>query len=381
MTESLQEWISRARFGPIPHRIAALQALAGQTDREALRILAESTFDPDRRISEAAQEALYLSAVAYTKYLTPSFHILPWHPNVLDDRQFRTVYDEVVRRTEGFRRVSPDELADLLRQYPKAVLVLQQIVGYTEQELAFAINLIGIDAEGQPIKVTKSVIERMQRGQLTRKARRIVPLLARIFFEIVTRQRFDIPEELDPTVYRSRMDKPDTGDGWASVQQIAEKGLSYADLLYQRYVGGSFRQVMDRGAGLKRDLVEKAVERFLQAKRISHYKEQPGDVLGEIQPAPDFLIPDKADPRVVIECSLAADGGTAYKKADRIAGMAVVTQRLGITLIAVIDDKGYLRIRDALQKVIASTRGLTFTLSNLEEIAELPEMKPFIGIS
>ena len=63
-----------------------------------------------------------------------------------------------------------------------------------------------------------------------------------------------------PGQFKSKQDKPDTADGWASVQAYASAGVPYSVFLHQRHYGGPFRQVMDAGSELRGNLIEDVVE-------------------------------------------------------------------------------------------------------------------------
>ena len=93
-----------------------------------------------------------------------------------------------------------------------------------------------------------------------------------------------------------------------------------------------------------------------------------------VSPGPDFVVPDEA-PTLVIEAKVGEDGGTVRDKAARIRTLAQAAGDRGLTACALIDGKGWSERTTALLDVILATQGRTYTLSTLEHLLELPEIK------
>ncbi len=176
-----------------------------------------------------------------------------------------------------------------------------------------------------------------------------------------------------------RHDKFDTRHGWTNVCQCATNRVPYSTLLYERYLGRPFAHVVDALSERKADLIELPVQSLLVKHGIPHYRSKTIEKIPGFEQAPDFLIPDRDTPRIVIEAKLAEDGGTARDKASRIERLSRTTDSQGIALIAVIDGKGFFRINDVLAPILKVTRGLTFTLSTLDAMVQLPAFRPFIN--
>jgi hypothetical protein len=123
---------------------------------------------------------------------------------------------------------------------------------------------------------------------------------------------------------------------------------------------------------MKADLLEIPIETLFKQHRIPHYRSKSIDKIPGFEQAPDFLVPDCDRPQIVIEAKLAEDGGTARDKASQIERLSKTTGRDNLTLIAVVDGKGFFRINDVLAPILRLTRGLTFTLSTLNEMVDLP---------
>ena len=69
-----------------------------------------------------------------------------------------------------------------------------------------------------------------------------------------------------PSGLRSKQHKPDTQDGWASVQAYASAGVPFQVFLHQRHYGGAFRQVLDATSTLRGDLIEDAPARIERSR-------------------------------------------------------------------------------------------------------------------
>lgn len=155
---------------------------------------------------------------------------------------------------------------------------------------------------------------------------------------------------------------------------MAATGVDYWVLLYQRYVGGFFRQAMDTSSSTKADILEGALERLFVNSRIAYYRTRAREKLPRWEQAPDFLLPDRDQPRVVIEAKLAEDGGTARDKAARIERLCREAFGKGVLPLAVIDGKGFYRINDVTAPILRNTRGETYTLRTLDRILEIPQI-------
>ena len=161
----------------------------------------------------------------------------------------------------------------------------------------------------------------------------------------------------------------------------AAGGVPYSALLYQRYVGGVWRQIQDAYSEVKGDkLLEQPIADLLDANGISYYRSDAGATGATvtvqefgISPGPDFLLP-KESPTVLIESKVAEDGGTARDKAARIKNAAEAAKARGLLPCAVIDGKGWSERPQALFDIVTATDGRTYSLSTLEHLLEIPEI-------
>jgi hypothetical protein len=67
---------------------------------------------------------------------------------------------------------------------------------------------------------------------------------------------------------RSKINKPDTINGWNTVRKYASENVPFPMFLHQRHYGGAFRQLLDATSGKRGNLLEEAVEALFSTKRI-----------------------------------------------------------------------------------------------------------------
>lgn len=101
-----------------------------------------------------------------------------------------------------------------------------------------------------------------------------------------------------------RLNKPDTAAGIDSVRAFADLGAPYSVLLYERFLGRPFAGHRDSISELVGNIVENAIEDVLSSSGISFRKTKRAERLPGFDQAPDFVIPNEINPRVVIEAKL-----------------------------------------------------------------------------
>jgi hypothetical protein len=185
---------------------------------------------------------------------------------------------------------------------------------------------------------------------------------------------------------RSKIEKPDTADGWATVRKYANESVPLPVFLHQRHYGGAFRQLLDATSGKRGDLLEDAVESLLTENEIlflrtgsTNQAAIAADFGLTVKPAPDFVVYDKHKAlRAILECKQANDGGTARDKAARFAALRSEAVRLGgVPLFAVLAGLGWQRTADTLGPVVRDTDGRVFTIRTLEAMMTV---EPFGGL-
>lgn len=277
----------------------------------------------------------------------------------------------VAKLTKGFTRVDPRALADILAAFPRAILVFRLIASLSLDEISTLLHT------SHGIALSKDVMRDFELGREVGKSQaakwaQASRALALLFSQSIGGNLLQLPDTVDKQYFKERKDKPDTRRGWRSVAETASHGVDYWLLLYQRYVGGFFRQAMDASSSIKGDILEEAIVGLLQSNRIPFHRTRPRERIEGWKQAPDFLLPSRKGPAVVIEAKLAEDGGTARDKAARIERLCREALAKRVFPIAVIDGKGFYRINDVTAPILRNTRGETYTLKTLARLIEIP---------
>lgn len=320
-------------------------------------------------------QAVYaaLADVYYADQVAPHFHMVPWPEKYTDRLAFKVAYDQAAAYTSGFTRVGPDDLADCIKEFPRTVRIFRLMVGYTPQELASTTSVL----EG--VALGKGTLEGFEAGKqvTTRNARAAEALGYQLAALISGTGGFEVSDEIKAKGFRTKLDKPDTDEHWDSVRDFHDRGVPYSELLYQRFYGGSFRQLQDAGGSKKGNLLEDAVEELFIGAEVPHVRTTSAETIREaredygvtVQPAPDFVIHDGSVAKGLLECKSAGDGGTARDKAARFRSLRTEAQRLGgIPVLAVLDGLGWRRLNDALGPVVRDCDGRVFTGSTLSDL-------------
>ncbi len=89
-------------------------------------------------------------------------------------------------------------------------------------------------------------------------------------------------------------------------------------LLYERFLVEPFAGHRDSVSELVGDGLESAIEEVLSRAGISFRKTRRAERIAGFDQAPDFIIPDEFNLKVIIEAKLTEDDGTARDKVTRI---------------------------------------------------------------
>jgi hypothetical protein len=358
--------------------IAAAGAAPLQTTRQqaVAIVLAKSGAD--------GETARALLAESYLVPTQPSFHLIPRGEAMAPEAEFAAAYAVLAEETSGFSGVTAATLAAALRRDPATLAPLRMIVGFTHNELGVAVGLVDPTQTVSGGRLKN--FERRPRPATETAARALlVDAIAATVVALMNREMLAVPEA-SADVFHSKLDKGDTRDGWMGVERDARDGVPYWMLLYQRYVGGIWRQVQDAYSEVKGDAVlERPLTALLEREGIPFHRSGRGASgaaetaqLFGISPGPDFLLPGDT-PTVVIESKVVEDGGSARDKAARIRALAQAASHRGLVPCAVVDGKGWRERPAALVEVIVATGGRTFSLNTLEQLLGVPEVDALRG--
>jgi hypothetical protein len=369
--------------GNLEEKIEAVRQLSGTLDRTELAAISRyAYFSEITSLRQAAEETLRKSSINYIPSLSSYFYVIPWDSgNIFEREDFEALYLQVLKRSEKFSQISAQSIKEILRDNPSTIVIFRAIAGYTLDEISFVLNLkYDVNFSKDHLQTIERQGSNASRG-IIKRWNQVVDLIANLFYQSVDPTFLEVPPGIDQIKFRLLTDKFDTRNGWSGVTRAARERVSYQDLLYQRYIGGTFRQARDISSSLKADILEGPIEHLLRTNGIPFYKTEFREKVEGWDQAPDFFIPNKEAPKAIIEAKVAEDGGTARDKAARIKVLAGIAKSRGIGLISVVDGKGFRRINDVLLPIIAYSYGLIFSYSNKEEILNVPVIAQFIGTS
>lgn len=295
-----------------------------------------------------------------------------------DESDFDFAYHCLAEHTENFADVSVENLTRALTKKALVLAPLRMILGFTYNELSWAMKLTrtGTTTSG-------TTLRNFERGpepdRITARRSEMIETIAATAVAAMDRSILHIPESAR-RFFHSKLDKRDTVEGWNTVA-VAAGGVPYSTLLYQRYVGGVWRQVQDAYSEVKGDkLLEQPIADLLDANGVSYYRSGTGasgatetERRFGLSPGPDFVLPEES-PTVIIESKVAEDGGTARDKAARIKNAAEAAKARGLLPCAVIDGKGWSERPKALIDIVIATDGRTYSLATLAHLLYIPEI-------
>jgi hypothetical protein len=337
-----------------------------------------------RRVPEVFGQASHrevygrIAEKVYVPNLAPDFAYVHWLPQY-ELAPIEHAYARAHELTQGFRITDPEALKAAITTESRTLQIFRLLVGLTAQEFATATQII---AQRHGLKaVSVSRIKSLEAGSPCNES------TARCCALTIDEGMRGVLFGTQPAgAVQPKILKPDTLEGWITVQRYAAGGVPLPVFLHQRHYGGAFRQLLDATSTKRGDLLEDAVEEVFRESQIkfirtgSHNQEEIARRFGlTVRPAPDFVVFNGSDTlRALLECKVANDGGTARDKAARFANLRTESNRLGgIPLFAVLAGLGWRRTSDALGPVVRDTDGRVFTLPTL---ADMLQVQPFPGL-
>jgi len=248
--------------------------------------------------------------------LQSDFLVLPKGKGFIEYAVFQGGYEALKQATKGFVNVSTDTVLPVVQQTPISLIVLRTMLGFTPPEWAYVATLrTGVDItqgaarsldRGIRMDPTKALREK---GETPRRVRALVETACALLVE-------GAPEVTADRLHR--LDKADTKGGLSSIQSLAQLGVPYPMLLYERFLGRPFAGHKDSVSELIGDSLEVRIEEALTRAGIGYRKTKRAEKVHGFDQAPDYIVPDEFAPKVVIEAKVAEDDGTARDKVTRI---------------------------------------------------------------
>ena len=305
--------------------------------------------------------------------LQSGFMTMPKGPGFVEYPAFEQGYEALKHGTSGFRDFTADRIVDVLHGSPISLIVLRAILGFTPSEWADAATA------RTKVQITQSAARSIDRKVRLERAAAL-PLNGvtgnRIRALVITACELlkSGPEPVEEG-FIHRLEKPDTASGLSSIAPLAEIGVPYSMLLYERYLGRPFAGHRDSVSELVGDILETAIEETLHNHGVTFRKTKRAERVQGFDQAPDFIIPDEFNPHSVIEAKLAEDDGTARDKITRVQHLSTlsmrgrtVKQRPRYEVIACIAGRGFKQRREDMKKLLIATRGKVFTLQNIPQL-------------
>jgi hypothetical protein len=294
---------------------------------------------------------------------------------------FERGYEALKQATAGFREVTPATLEAVVRDMPIALIVLRALLGFTPSEWSYiATQRTGIAISQGAARTLDRQIRMyptmpLSRGKVTRER---IGALLETAYQLLTEGAPSVAAEKI-----HRLDKADTKAGLSTVRAMAELGVPYAMLLYERFLGRPFAGHRDSVSELVGDVMESAIEGVLSQAGISYRKTKRAESIVGFDQTPDFIIPSEFNPQVVIEAKITEDDGTARDKVtrvqhlDRLSTQGQPSNQPRFEVIACIGGRGFGVRREDMRKLLYATRGKVFTFNLLDKLVAYTRLQEF----
>lgn len=312
--------------------------------------------------------------------LKAGFLELPKGGGFIEYPIFETGYQALKRATGGFTLIDAAPIVAAVYTMPITLIVLRAILGFTPSEWAEV-----------TVEKTGILIDQGAARAIDRKIRLkpTTPLQDRASttdsrIKAMVRSAIDTLREgtagVDRALVLHRLDKVDTSEGLPSIRPIADLGVPYPVLLYERFLGRPFAAHRDSVSELVGDIVEGAVEEVLSRGSVSYRKTKRAERITGFDQAPDFIIPDEFNPAVIIEAKLTEDDGTARDKVSRVQRLSTLRDERGLSydVVACIAGRGFKVRRNDMRRLLIATKGMVFTLASIDQLIAQTRIRDFV---
>jgi hypothetical protein len=315
--------------------------------------------------------------------LQSEFITLPKGPGFIEYPVFEHGYEALKRATQDFRVLDAEQVLAAVYATPIIFIVLRTVLGFTPPEWAYVteqrtqtrVPQGAARTLDRNIRLDPSTPLRQAGGVTGQRLRALVTAACGLLSE-------GVPADVGANLHR--LDKADTRHGLASIQPLADLGVPYAMLLYERFLGRPFAGHRDSISELVGDVLESAIEGVLAGNGISFRKTKRAERIAGFDQTPDFIVPSEFNPQVVIEAKITEDDGTARDKVTRVQHLGALSMEgrgLDDTpkfeVIACIAGRGFKVRREDMKKLLLATRGKVFTLQNVEHLIACTRLGEF----
>ncbi|MCC6390817.1 MAG: hypothetical protein IT167_09445 [Bryobacterales bacterium] len=310
--------------------------------------------------------------------LKSGFVEMPRGDGFVDYPTFERGYQEMKRSTEAFTNVTNATVEAAVEAAPIAFTVLRAILGFTPPEWAY------LTTEMTGVSVDQGAARAIDRNM------RVQPLRPRPLGKALTGLRIRAMIDAGLKTLRAgantevsavlhRLDKADTKEGTKSLQPVADLGVPYPVLLYERFLGRPFASHRDSVSELVGEIVESAIKDVLSAAKVSFRESKRAERITGFDQAPDFIVPDEFNPVALIEAKLTEDDGTARDKVARVQRLRTLRDQTGLTydVIAAIAGRGFKVRREDMRRLLQATDGKVFTLSTMHMLIDQTRIREY----
>lgn len=308
---------------------------------------------------------------------------MPRGNNFLTRQAFDKAYGVFDAETRHGERLTADAVLRAILKDSRCWIVLRSILGMSASELAsLATSSTSADTEAPEVdqKLTRELDSEARRGRplllesdspkpskqaarFDKAVRAMVPPLV----DVLRDPRASAGEE---KVHR--LDKLDTATGLASLQNVLREGIvPYPDLLYERVLGRPYASHRDSVSGVVGNLIDLPLERAMVERGVPFYRTRPREAIPTLPQAPDFILPSREKPELIIENKLAEDDGTARDKVARIQALRKYEDDRALEgkqrreVVAIIDGRGFRHRRADLNKMLDACDGHVYTQAEI----------------
>lgn len=319
----------------------------------------------------------------FIQSLQSFFLVMPKGQEFVDFPIFQQAYQALRNGTNTFQQFSPQVVSAVVQQNALVLVVLRTMLGFSPPEFAHIASVL-----------TGVQIDQSSARRIDKRARDGRPLFARTSAKTqqqvtsLVRAAVQLLEQGAPTVSEGvihRLDKVDTREGLEGVKKLADGGVSYETLLYERFLGRPFATHRDAVSEKVGDVLESALRQVLEGAQIPYHEAGVAQHFEDMDQAPDFFVPNQFQPSVLIEAKLAEDDGTARDKVTRIQHLAEIRERRiqaglpAYDVVACVDGRGFGVRRERVGALLIATHGKLFTLQSLDHLIANTALKTYVS--
>ncbi len=313
--------------------------------------------------------------------LASEFLVMPKGVGFIDYPVFEKGYEALKQATSAFENITQESILRVSFAVPISAIVIRTMLGFTPPEWAY------LATQSTSVQVDQGFARALDREI---RLAPLKPLKKSAMVEERIKALMEVACQLlrdgSPSVEENRLhrlDKADTRYGKESIRHLANMGVPYSMLLYERLLGRPFAGHRDSVSELVGDSLESAIEDVLSKAGISYRKTKRAERIPGFDQTPDFIIPSEFNSQILIEAKITEDDGTARDKVTRVQHLGTLamagqpTDQPKYEVIACIAGRGFGVRREDMKKLLLATRGKVFTSQNLDKLIESTRLREF----